>query len=124
MNDAQKTLDAILQSAAVGPQQYAPNSRYYAMPTTTQTLPDGRIVSYLTRRFVPAPERFTMLKEHVVKQGDRLDNIAAQYLNDPLQWWRIADAQRALRPQELTETTGRRLRITLPEGVPLGTGKI
>jgi len=124
MNDALKTLDAILQSSAAGPQQYAPNSRYYGVPTTTLTRADGTVVSYLTRRFVPPPERFAMLKQHVVAQGDRLDNLAAKYLNDPLQWWRLADAHRALRPQDLTETIGRALRITLPDGVPLGTGKI
>ena len=32
--------------------------------------------------------------------------------------WRICDANGALRPEELTELIGRRLRITLPEGVP------
>ena len=124
MNDALKTLDAILQSSAAGPQQYSPNSRYYGLPTTTLTLPDGSVVSHLTRRFVPPPERFAMLRQHVVAQGDRLDNLAAKYLNDPVQWWRLADAHRALRPQDLTDIIGRQLRITLPDGVPLGTGKI
>ena len=51
-------------------------------------------------------------------QGDRLDNITAQYLGDPEQFWRICDANDAMRPDELTETIGRRLRITLPEGMP------
>jgi hypothetical protein len=54
----------------------------------------------------------------VVFQGDRLDNIAALYLGDPEQFWRICDANAAMRPNELTETIGRRLRITLPEGIP------
>jgi hypothetical protein len=67
---------------------------------------------------VPPPERFALLQEHVVTQGERLDNITARYLDDPEQFWRICDANRALRPDELTETVGRRLRITLPEGIP------
>ena len=120
--DPLKTLDALLQSAAAGPQQFAPNSRYYAVPTATLTLPDGRMLTYLTRRFVPQPERFALLKQHAVVQNDRLDNLAAQYFNDPVQFWRLCDANRALRPDELIETIGRLLRITLPEGVPLGTG--
>ena len=36
-------------------------------------------------------------------QGDRLDNIAARYLGDPEQFWRICDANGAMRPDELTD---------------------
>lgn len=122
MTDALKTLDALLQSAAAGPQQFGPNSRYYGLPTTTLTLPDGRMLTYLTRRFVPPPERFALLKQHTVVQNDRLDNLAAHYFSDPVQFWRLCDANRAVRPDELIETIGRLLRITLPEGVPFGTG--
>ena len=50
-------------------------------------------------------------------QGDRLDNIAARYLGDPELFWRLCDANVALRPTELTETIGRRILITLPEGM-------
>jgi hypothetical protein len=53
-----------------------------------------------------------------VTQGERLDNITARYLDDPQQFWRICDANRAMRPGDLTAGIGRRLRITLPEGVP------
>jgi hypothetical protein len=53
-----------------------------------------------------------------VTQGDRLDNIAAKYLGDPEQFWRLCDANGAMRPDALTETIGRWLRITLPEGIP------
>ncbi len=122
MSDALKTLDALLQGAAAGPQQFAPNSRYYGVPTTTMTLPDGRVLTYLTRRVVPQPDRFALLKLHAVVQNDRLDSLAAHYFNDPVQFWRLCDANRALRPDELIETIGRLLRITLPEGVPPGTG--
>jgi hypothetical protein len=96
---------------------FPPNSRYTAIETTTLELPGGRKVVYLRRRFVPPPERFALLQEHVVQQGDRLDNITAHYLGDPEQFWRICDANAALRPEELEEI-GRWLRITLPEGIP------
>ena len=75
-------------------------------------------ITYVRRRFVPPPERFSLLLEHPVAEGDRLDNITAQYLGDPEQFWRVADANGAIAPEELTDTVGRRLRITLPEGVP------
>jgi len=94
------------------------NSRYYTTETATLTTKDGRMIVYLKRRFVPPPERFALLEEHVVTAGERLDNITAQHLGDPEQFWRICDANAAMRPEELTEETGRRLRITLPEGIP------
>ena len=46
-------------------------------------------------------------------QGDRLDNVTAKYLGDPEQFWRLCDANGAMRPEELTETIGNRVRITL-----------
>jgi len=93
-------------------------SRYYGLPTTTLETLDGRKIAYVRRRFVPPPERFELLLEHVVTQAERLDNITAQYFADPELFWRLCDANGAIRPEELTETIGRRLRITLPEGIP------
>jgi hypothetical protein len=97
---------------------FGPTSRYRDVPTATLELPDGRRVVYLRRRFVPSPDRFALLEIHVVAGTDRLDNVTARHLGDPEQFWRIADANRAMRPEELVERPGRRLRITLPEGVP------
>ena len=97
---------------------FPPTSRYYNIETATLETKDGRTQIYIRRRFVPPPERFSLLQEHVVVQGDRLDNITARYLGDPEQFWRVCDSNRAMRPDELTETIGRRLCITLPEGIP------
>lgn len=97
---------------------FPPTSRYFGIETTTIETRDGKTYAYLRRRFVPQPERFSTLLEQVVVQGDRLDNVTARYLGDPLQFWRVCDANRAMRPEELTEEIGRRLRITLPEGIP------
>lgn len=97
---------------------FAPTSRYYGIDTATMVLPDGRQVSYLLRRFVPAPERFADLSVHVVGQDERIDRLAASYLGDPLAFWRIADANAAMQPEQLTAELGRRVRIALPEGVP------
>ena len=92
-------------------------SRYYNIEQIEYQTPDGRKTVYLRRRFVPPPERFDLLTEHSVSEGERLDNITALYLGDPEQFWRICDANGAIRPDELTEIIGRRLRITLPEGI-------
>lgn len=98
------------------------NSRYHGIDTATLRTPDGRTVVYLRRRFIPPPERFALIQEHTVTEGDRLDNIAAQYLGDPEQFWRICDANAALRPDELVEIVGRLIRITQPEGIPGAQG--
>jgi hypothetical protein len=97
---------------------FSSNSRYYAIATIKFESPDGEKIVYVRRRFVPPAERFDLLQEHNVAEGERLDNITAQYLGDAEQFWRVCDANNAMRPEELTETIGRRLRITLPEGVP------
>ncbi|MDX3248700.1 LysM domain-containing protein [Streptomyces sp. ME18-1-4] len=93
---------------------FEPSSRYHAVPTTTRTLADGRTVTHLRRRFLPQPEELMVVGEHVVAAGERLDLIAARRYGDPEQSWLIADANRAMCPDELTVTPGRRLRITLP----------
>jgi hypothetical protein len=78
---------------------------------------DGKKNIYIRRRFLPPPERLALLQEHVVTQGERLDNITALYLGDPEQFWRLCDANAAMKPTELEELN-RRLRITLPDGIP------
>jgi hypothetical protein len=122
MNDALNTLDALLQNSAAAPQLFPPTSRYYSLATTALTTADGVTVSYLTRRFLPQANRFALLKEHVVAQNDRLDNLSQKYSGDPEAYWRLCDANNAMRPDELIETVGRVLRITLPEGIPAGNG--
>lgn len=97
---------------------FPPTSRYALTPTGTFVRADGTPVTYLTRRFAPAPENLALLQWHRVVQNERLDNITARYLGDPEQFWRLCDANRALRPEELTDTIGKQLRITLPEGIP------
>jgi hypothetical protein len=92
-------------------------SRYHGLGTAETETADGTKIVYLRRRLVPQPERFQTVQVHSVAEGDRLDNLAAQYLGDPELFWRLCDANRALRPDELTERVGRELRITLPEDI-------
>jgi hypothetical protein len=97
---------------------FPPSSRYYGLATATIAAPDGRQIIYLTRRLLPPADQFALLQLHTVMQGERLDNIAARYLGDPEAFWRLCDANNAMRPEELTETIGQQLRITLPQGIP------
>jgi nucleoid-associated protein YgaU len=93
-------------------------SRYYGIETAKWTAPDGREIIYLCRRFLPDGIKAVVLTEHVVTQGDRLDNITARYLGDPEQFWLICDANNTMRPEDLTAESeiGRRLPIPLPQG--------
>lgn len=118
MIDSNEALQAILQRGGLKVSPFPPTSRYYNLETATLETADGETIIFMRRRFLPALERFALLQEHVVTQDERLDNITAHYLGDPEQFWRVCDANTVMRPDELTETIGRRIRITLPEGIP------
>jgi hypothetical protein len=101
----------------MSPASFPPNSRYSGLATLTLTTPGGKTIAYLSRRVVPQPDRFALVRGYMVVQGDRLDNLAARFLGDPELFWRLCDANGVLRPEEL-EAPGRWLRITLPDGIP------
>jgi hypothetical protein len=114
MNDP---MDLVLAPTVTPTNTFPASSRYSGGATATIELPDGRSVIYLRRRFVPPANRLVTQQLHTVVQGDRLDNLAAQFLGDPLWFWRLADANGAMRPETLTETPGRVLRIAFPAAV-------
>lgn len=93
---------------------FEPTSRYYALETASFTMPDGRVVTYKRRRFLPRSDDHQILAEVAVQPGERLDLIAARTLGDPEAFWRIADANDAVDPTELTDEPGRLLRIPVP----------
>jgi hypothetical protein len=114
-NDALKSL---LGPLALTVSLFPPNSRYAGIDTAVYQPAGSQPIKYVLRRFLPQPELLAQVREHKVQDKDRLDNLAALYLSDPEAFWRIADANRAMRPEALTERPGARLRITLPQGVP------
>jgi len=94
---------------------FSPTSRYFTTETTRIENFDGTEIVYLRRRFLPDLRTMIVLTEHVVTEGDRLDNVTAAYLGDPEQFWRVADANISMQPEELTTEIGRRLNIPLPQ---------
>ena len=96
---------------------FPPTSRYYGVVLKVRADEEGEQVPYLARRFLPPSTAFAQLRLHRVTEGERADLIAATELGDPEGFWRIADANDAMRPDDLA-TPGRILRITLPEGIP------
>jgi len=113
-------LQNLIQMGVVPQVTFPTDSRYYGSKTLTYISPSGETISYLARRFVPqpGPPNFATIAQHTVRQGDRLDLIAAKYLGDPLIFWLICDANGAIVPDELVETPGSVLNITTPQGVP------
>jgi hypothetical protein len=97
---------------------FDPSSRYAGLETATYTAPGGQPVTYVTRRFLPQGEKLALLAEAPVNAGDRLDLLAYRTLGDPLQFWRIADANNALHPWDLLDRPGRSLRVPVPQLAP------
>jgi hypothetical protein len=97
---------------------FPPTSRYHGIPIATLTCDDGMRQPYLRRRFLPPVDGFVTLHEHRVTEGERPDHIAARELGDPEAFWRLCDANGVMHPDELTDTVGEVVRITLPDGVP------
>jgi len=114
---ANDPVQAMLAQTALKRTLFAATSRYYGLDTETLTASDGRSIIYVVRRFVPPADGFQLLQLHTVTRDERLDNITARYLGDPELFWRVADANSAMRAEELVEKVGRKLRITLPQGI-------
>jgi hypothetical protein len=77
---------------------FAANSRYYGLGTYTVTMSDGRVV---TATKLPLPAASPLLGFHRKVSGDRLDLLAARYLNDPTWTWRLCDANNSPSPDAL-----------------------
>lgn len=91
---------------------FARGSRYEQVPDGLYREPSGRQIPYKLLRVLPS--NFLTQQIHTVADGDRLDLIAFRYYNDPLQYWRICDANDALNPDDLLQI-GRRLVIPIAQ---------
>jgi hypothetical protein len=67
----------------------------------TRTTPTGRQIAYAERRLLPRASDLTPVARIPVADGDRLDQLAARAIGDPLAYWRICDANEAMRPDDL-----------------------
>jgi len=69
---------------------FASNSRYAKLTPYTVTMPDGRVLS-VTRLPAP-PVQLGLAGYHRRMVGDRLDLLAARYLQDATLFWKLCDA--------------------------------
>jgi hypothetical protein len=81
---------------------FDPKSRYVVakLKPYVTTDPRGRRVLALP---VPDAPREVSAGEHVMKEGQRLDHLAAAYLGDPHGYWRICELNDAMLPDALLE---------------------
>jgi hypothetical protein len=75
-------------------------SRYFKLTTYTVRDHRGRDVAVVP---VPPPPNEGLLGIHVLKQGQRLDHLAALYLANPAGYWRICERNDVMLPEALTE---------------------
>ena len=94
---------------------FDPDSRYYSLENAELETADGEKVVYKRRRILPQGSEMRELTRATVTEGDRLDLITARTLGQAEQFWRVADANDAMNPSELTAETGRTLRVPVPE---------
>ena len=111
-----------LTGTVAKPAPFSPGSRYYGIGTSTLQTPDGKTIVYVRRRFLPSADRFTVVQAHTVTAADRIDNLAATYLGDSEQYWRICDANEAMDPSVMLAEPGSTIAIALPEGFGGWTG--
>ena len=90
---------------------FPPDSRYHGLPLRRMTLPDGREVANVGRRFLPPLDAYEPIAVHEVPDRDRLDLLAAQYFADPEQGWRIPEANGVRDPRTVLSQAGSRIAI-------------
>jgi hypothetical protein len=77
---------------------FFPGSRYEKAATYAVTKPDGTVVT-VTK--LPLPVQNPVRGFHRRLEGQRLDLIAAHYLNDATAFWRLCDANNTIVPDAL-----------------------
>lgn len=108
----------LIDAGAIPSSPFVAQSRYSGVPLAVlQVRADdpGRV--YVKRRFIPAASTLAIAVSHAVQSLDRPDLLGAKYFGDPLYYWRIADANAVVDPNELTDTLGRRVAVPVPTGL-------
>ncbi len=79
---------------------FDPKSRYTKAETYVVKDARGRDVTVVAP---PPPPEQGLLGIHALRQGERVDLLAARYLNDAAGYWRIAEQNGAMLPETLRE---------------------
>ncbi len=104
----------LIDAGAIPASPFGDASRYKGAALGTLARADGSLTAYVRRRFVPALRDIASAAGHVVQGGERPDLLAWQPYGDPLLYWRIADGNAVIDPNELTDTVGAVVSIPVP----------
>lgn len=78
---------------------FSANSRYHKQPLYTATTSDGRQVQAV---ILPLPPQSVALSGFYQRPaGERLDLVAARFLNDPTAFWQLCNANNTPVPDAL-----------------------
>lgn len=94
-----------------------PKGRYASLKPITIRFPDGRTDACLPRRFLPLEPAVQAQGEFMVPMRERVDQLAARVLGSADHGWMLADANEAMRLEELEDCAGRTLRVPGPTRV-------
>lgn len=89
-------------------------SRYYELANLHYVEGARREIVFKSRRFLSRDEGRPVLWEVEANDSDRPDLVAARTLQQPDLFWRVCDANGVMHPAELTERSGRKIRILMP----------
>jgi hypothetical protein len=93
---------------------FFPGSRYATMTTYNVARADGATVQAVK---IPLPGRPLVTGYHRRLAGQRLDLIAAHYLNDAMALWRLCDANNTMVPDALSAAD----LVGIPLGAPVNS---
>ena len=83
--------------------------------TRARAAPSGESISYLGRTLLPLPEALQQQGTYTTRAGDRIDNVSARLLGDPLLYWMLMEANGATDPAALCAAPGSK--IVVPAAV-------
>lgn len=66
-------------------------------------------VPYLARTILPLASSFKPQSSYTIQAGDRIDNLAARLLGNPLFYWMLLEANNASDPASLCAVPGRKI---------------
>lgn len=83
-------------------------SRYEKVENYKFRRRDGSEVLIKKKRRIPEPRGKLI---HIVLEGDRTDLLAYRYYEDPLKFWKLADGNSEMNPEDLLERPGEKIII-------------